>query len=115
MSKIYVRLTESELHELVREKAAQIIKEIGDTPLGQYHLGRLAGRKMQQDDDKGYDDVHSYAFDKRWNSDDYDPEGSEMDDAYEEGYEDQSAAERAHRDIRDHASIWNNVYGKGNR
>ena len=115
MSKIYVRLTESELHNLVREKATQIIKEIGDTPLGQYHLGRLYGRKVDQDNDDEASDVRGYAFNKRWEKNPMDMDDSEMQDAFDQGNEDQSAVERANRNMRDNATIWHNIYGKQNK
>lgn len=40
-----VRLTESDLHRIVKESVRRIINEIGDTTKGQYMLGRLSQRK----------------------------------------------------------------------
>lgn len=41
-------LTESDLHTLVMESVKRIINEIGDTPKGQYMLGRLDGRYIKR-------------------------------------------------------------------
>ncbi len=43
MKKI-VRLTESDLHKIVKESVKSIINEIGDTPKGQHALGAVYGR-----------------------------------------------------------------------
>lgn len=50
MNKKLIRLTESDLHRIVRESVNNILKEIGDTPKGQYMLGRLAGRQSAKGD-----------------------------------------------------------------
>ena len=39
-----IKLTEAQLHKVLTESVKKILKEIGDTPKGQYMLGRLAGR-----------------------------------------------------------------------
>jgi hypothetical protein len=39
-----IRLTESELKQVISESVKKIIKEIGDTPRGQFALGALKGR-----------------------------------------------------------------------
>lgn len=39
-----IRLTESELKQIISESVKKIIKEIGDTPRGQFALGALKGR-----------------------------------------------------------------------
>ena len=43
-NKKVVRLTESQLHNIIAESVSQILNEIGDTPKGAYDLGRLYGR-----------------------------------------------------------------------
>lgn len=114
MKKIF-RLTESELQDYIRQSAQKIISEIalkqridkaaqnainemvdeiGDTPKGQYHIGRLGGRKMYQGKDDEFDQIHRYAHDKNFNQDelDYDPM---LKGAYDDGYEDQYNLEKA--------------------
>jgi len=44
MNKKLIRLTESDLHRIVKESVNKIINEIGDTPRGQYALGAVDGR-----------------------------------------------------------------------
>lgn len=39
-----VRLTEGDLHRIVKESVNKVLNEIGDTPKGQYMLGRLHHR-----------------------------------------------------------------------
>lgn len=46
-----IRLTEDELKQVVREAATKLIREYGDTPNGQYMLGRLAARQRYRDRD----------------------------------------------------------------
>lgn len=46
MNKKLIRLTESDLHKIVKESVNRILNEIGDTAKGQYMLGRLQGRQM---------------------------------------------------------------------
>ena len=41
MTKKLIRLTESDLHRIVKESVNKILNEIGDTAKGQYMLGRL--------------------------------------------------------------------------
>jgi hypothetical protein len=57
-----VRLTESDLHRIVKESVKRAINEIGNTNRGQYMLGRLAGRKYAKNyNAKGYDDAGKVA------------------------------------------------------
>ncbi len=44
MEKKLIRLTESDLHRIVKESVERILNEIGDTPKGQRALGALAQR-----------------------------------------------------------------------
>ena len=48
MNKKLIRLTESDLHRIVKESVDNLLNEIGDTPKGQYALGRLAYRKGEE-------------------------------------------------------------------
>ena len=43
-----VRLTESDLHKIVKESVNKILNEIGDTPKGQHILGQLNARQQNQ-------------------------------------------------------------------
>ena len=45
-----IRLTESDLHKIVKESVNKILNEIGDTPKGQYMLGRLQTRQLKNRD-----------------------------------------------------------------
>lgn len=44
-----VRITEQELHNLIAESVQGVLNEIGDTPAGQWMLGRLAGRQQNRE------------------------------------------------------------------
>ena len=46
MDKKLIRLTETDLHRIVKESVNKILNEIGDTAKGQYMLGRLQGRQI---------------------------------------------------------------------
>ena len=52
MNKKLIRLTESDLHRIVKESVNRVLNEIGDTPRGQYMLGRLQGRQLKNGDSK---------------------------------------------------------------
>lgn len=64
MKQQLIRLTESDLHRIVKEAVNTILNEVGETDKGQYLLGRLAGRNSIYDYDK-YNDVMDYAKQKR--------------------------------------------------
>ena len=71
MNKKIVRLTESDLHKIVRESTHKMLNEIGDSSDGQYILGRTAERASQRADrtygvdrrryDKTFKDAYSTA------------------------------------------------------
>jgi hypothetical protein len=44
-----IRLTESDLHNIIKESVNKILNEIGDTSNGQYLLGKLAQRQLHKD------------------------------------------------------------------
>ena len=50
-SKEPMKVTESELKQVVKEAAMKLIKEYGDTPKGQYLLNKLAARQRFRDKD----------------------------------------------------------------
>lgn len=60
-----VRLTEGDLHNIVKNSVRRAINEIGDTPKGQYALGRLANRYNK---DKS-SSIEKYAYNAQLNSD----------------------------------------------
>ena len=64
-SKKPIRITESDLHWLIKESVKKVLKEVGETEDGQHLLGRLAGKKAFNGDYKGYSDVMDYAKQKR--------------------------------------------------
>jgi hypothetical protein len=49
MNKKQIRLTESDLHNIIKESISTIINEIGDTRRGQYMLGKLWRRKYNNE------------------------------------------------------------------
>ena len=54
-----IRLNEADLHRIVKESVKGIINEVGDTPKGQYMLGRAAARNR----DRGWSQYHKGALD----------------------------------------------------
>ena len=64
-SKKPIRITESDLHWVIKESVKKVLKEVGETEDGQHLLGRLAGKKAFNGDYKGYSDVMDYAKQKR--------------------------------------------------
>jgi len=59
-----IRLTESDLHRIVKESVNRILNEVGETLVGQDLLGGLAGRKAFNGD-ASYFDISAYAREKR--------------------------------------------------
>ena len=43
-----IKLTEEDLRNIIKESVNKVLNEIGDTARGQYMLGRLQGRQMNQ-------------------------------------------------------------------
>lgn len=60
-----IKLSESDLHRIVMESVQQVINEIGDTPKGQYMLGRLQGRQAATGNRQQAMDTMSYANKQR--------------------------------------------------
>lgn len=60
-----IRLSESDLHRVIMESVQQVINEIGDTPKGQYMLGRLQGRQSANGNRQQAMDTMSYAVKQR--------------------------------------------------
>ena len=78
-----IRLTESDLHNIVKE----VLKEIGDTTKGQYLLGALMGRKLKNKD-KSWADVQDYIVKQANKYGDTPYKRSQLDNASKYGYED---------------------------
>ena len=64
MNKKLIRLTESDLHRIVKESVNKVLNEIGDTPRGQYHLGRSTMRKLMNHDGEGAAEIDNYSKSK---------------------------------------------------
>ena len=72
MNKKLIRLTESDLHRIVRESVNKVLNEIGDTKRGQYHFGRASMRRFNMGDYDKAGEIGRYAekkmcTEKRWN------------------------------------------------
>lgn len=80
MNKKLIRLTESDLHKIVKESVGKIINEIGDTPKGQRGLGGLHARKVLRNNDLS-DDTYNYAQNAR-GGDKYDNRGNNENPLY---------------------------------
>lgn len=78
------RLTESDLHRIVKESVNRILNEVGNTKRGQYLLGRLKNRQSNGGGKflRGinYNDASDYA---------YKANGNSYSNDYQEGYEDE--------------------------
>ena len=61
MKKKSIYLTESDLHNMIKEAVNHVLNEIGDTEEGQYMLGRLHAQKANQGKKKEGDEVYDYA------------------------------------------------------
>jgi hypothetical protein len=80
MNKKLIRLTEQDLHKIVKESVSKIINEIGDTPKGQRGLGALHARKVLRNNDLS-DDTYNYAQNAR-GGDKYDNRGNNENPLY---------------------------------
>ena len=113
MNKKLIRLTESDLHKIVKESVNKIINEIGDTEKGQDALGQVRGRadkrskllggaignkyrKISHDaQEKAYSQGEKHGFDI------YDPNGA-YDKGISKGYEKALAKEpRLHKIVKE--------------
>lgn len=68
MNKKVIRLTEGDLHRIVKESVNRVLNEIGDTPRGQYMLGRTGERALRRDDGKTMNMARQTAFRARENN-----------------------------------------------
>ena len=58
-----IRLSESELHNLIKESVKTVLNEIGDSPWGQFALGQLSARKNEPWDEFGIKNPHRPVWD----------------------------------------------------
>jgi len=92
MVKYIIKLTESDLHNIVKESVGKVINEIGNTPKGQFMLGRLnyknGDRQYYYDNVMTPEEIDNYAENARINQNEFDE--YLMNDAYKnaERYED---------------------------
>lgn len=56
-----IRLTEGDLHRIVKESVKNVLNEVGKTPEWQWLLGRLAARKTHEGDIEAADSIYDYA------------------------------------------------------
>lgn len=61
-----IRLTESDLHRIVKESVSRILREVGETPEGQRKLGALQARKIINADGDSVDDFFKKPVKGRW-------------------------------------------------
>lgn len=80
MNKKLIRLTESDIHRIVKESVNKILNEIGDTPKGQLALGAVAGRANV----RGNRNTEMAASNKAW---DNSASGKVSGRHYDSGYE----------------------------
>lgn len=97
-----IRLTESDLHRVIKESVNRVLNEIGDTRRGQYMLGRLRNRQSNNGGKffRGinYNDAGDYAYKANGNSYSKD---------YQEGFHDEE------KNGRNADSTWDRgKYGK---
>ena len=116
-------LTESDLHTMVTEAARRILKEIGDTPKGQYMLGRLDGRYMKKmhgaKDEREREnmyrkatEINNYASEKTLNPERYSDDEEDMfslPNAYELGYRDELGGTTASDELLDYFGYENRL------
>ena len=80
MNKKLIRLTEGDLHRIVKESVNRVLNEIGDTPKGQLALGAVAGRANV----RGNRNTEIAASNKAW---DNSASGKVRGTHYDSGYE----------------------------
>lgn len=85
MRKNKIRLTESQLHRIIKESVKSVLNEIGDTNRGQYMLGRLRNRQSNQGSKFARNTHYNDAGDAA-----YKANGNDYSNAYKQGYDDES-------------------------
>ena len=120
MNKKLIRLTESDLHRIVRESVNKVLNEIGDTNRGQYLMGRAEARARKiGDDDMGGQlsmaaakskNVEPYAY-----MDGYSDQAEYMDAVDKHGRDKARYAEGGYMDIRRNTDKYNRIDFKNRR
>ena len=87
MKKNRIRLSESQLHRVIKEAVKNVLKEIGDTYRGQYMLGRANQRALYNREDGKEAEISDYAFNQRPKQPISQKE--QLRNAYQQGFEDQ--------------------------
>ena len=83
MNKKLIRLTESDIHKIVKESVNKILNEIGDTYNGYKMLGRLQNKKAYIDnDDNAAEEVHNYRQNVLKNNPEFAKKDQEIQDYY---------------------------------
>ena len=62
-----IRLTEKDLHNIIKESVDNILNEIGDTDKGQFALGRLAQRNYDKNKGRDPEEIDNFAWEKGGN------------------------------------------------
>lgn len=86
MDKQIIRLTEQDLHRIVKESVESILKEIGDTNRGMYMLGRTQQRAIKRGD-RATDDAISDRYERNYH-------GMDGARAFHNGYNDQASGNK---------------------
>ncbi len=100
MKRKTVKLTESKINRIVKESVYRILNEIGDTPKGQYMLGRLHKRSSS---------VGSKPNNRTWYNSfkkGCDMNGGDWSDDFERGYKDEAEKKDT---IKEDADDFNNM------
>jgi len=104
MRKNIIRLTEGDLHRIVKESVRRTINEIGNTPKGQKRLGALAQRYAQRNldydaRDKNSKEAQIYDYAKKARGgDEYDMHGNNLNPLYKDYAEGACEYRDAHTD-----------------
>jgi len=82
MKKTIIRLTEGDIHKIVKESVKMVLKEYGNTPEGQKKLGGLHARTVLNNDNvDDWDEIYRYA-EKNRGGDNYDKVGNNENPMY---------------------------------
>ena len=105
MNKKLIRLTEGDLHRIVKESVKKVLNEIGGTPEGQKLLGSLHARKQYRDGDES-NDIYRYA-EKARGGDSFDSIGDNVNPLYKDFNDGWHNYIDSHEDVMHNAAIKN--------
>lgn len=86
-NKKVIRLTESDIHRIVKESVKKVLNEIGDTEGGQNLLGRAKQRALYNREAGKEAEISNYAYNQRQKQPISQKE--QLRNAYQQGFEDQ--------------------------